>query len=226
MLLIKIGTALRVFSGTAKSFRNHFLTLDSLILFCHQSVFLLCSLCHRTGFPKRWWELYLSDFLKLTWWWPWTSWSNLGHNHALSFCWRRNLVISGVLSVTVLKTRFPRVSVKSPQVLSMVQKSDLRTQAKDFSKRLVLRFSFFQLAMPFGYSYANHRFADRAGPLSENRSYKWFNNHFQDHFMFWTWKGKQSGIILRPLRFPLLYSAVRQCNICYVRVAWFWLGSS
>lgn len=32
VLLIKIGRALHVFPGTAKSFRNLFLTLDSLVL--------------------------------------------------------------------------------------------------------------------------------------------------------------------------------------------------
>lgn len=30
--------------------------------------------------------------------------------------------------------------------------------------------------------------------------------------MFWTQKGKESGIFLRPLSFPPLHSAAKQCN--------------
>lgn len=43
-------------------------------------------------------------------------------------------MISTVLSVPVVETRFPGVSVKSAQVLSMIQESDLENTSKRTSQ--------------------------------------------------------------------------------------------
>lgn len=51
-------------------------------------------------------------------------------------------MISKVLSVPVVETRFPGVSVKSAQVLSRIQESDLRTQARGLLKMPGAQISF------------------------------------------------------------------------------------